>query len=280
MKAILYTRNFNEKIKEKVDVILSPQFYWIKKIEVGVSLKEAKKMAKYFFKLDEKEYIFDAFEINNQFFAIALKKDLNLKIDKKYINSIRLAQIELFNFDCIDVGNYLIKKIDDILFCFPKKNEKCININEILKNIKLSKYTFNIYNIVNIDKNILFYLISSLIIFNIFFFIKGISYKKELVKIETKKISLKKYNMPLSLYQLDSIYIALKNEDNRIIKIKKVLAFLSVKLNRFEFKKISFNKDFTLVIKTNKNLDSYFKNFNILNSKVQNNNYIIKFKYE
>jgi len=276
---VFYTKNFNENITEKVNIILSPEFYWIKKLELNVSLREAKKIAKNVFKLDDKEYIFNAFKLKNKIFVIALKKNLDLKIDKKYINSIHLAQIELYKFECIEAKECIIKKIDDILFCFPKKEDKCINIDEILKNIKLSKNTFNIYNIINIDKRVLFYLMNSLIIFNIFYFIQGISYKKELTKIETKKIALKKYNLPLSLYQLNSIYETLKTEDYKVNKIKKVLEFLSLKFRNFEFKKIAYDGNvFTLIIKTDKNLDSYFKSFNVLDSKIKNNSYIIKFK--
>ena len=278
MKVILYTKNFNKDITEKVDVILSPQFYWIKKLEMKVSLREAKKISKNLFKLDEEEYIFSAFKIDNKIFAVAVKKDLNLKIDKKYINSVRLAQIELYHFDCIDVGDYLIKKIDDILFCFPKKNETCKKIDEILNNIKLSKQSFNLFNVINVDKNILFYLISSLIIFNLFFFIEGFGYKQELTKIEKEKSALQKYNLPLSLYQLNAIYEALKNENEKQNKIKKVLSFLS-KLRNFEFQKIEFNNGvFTISIKTDKKLDGYFKNFNILSSEIKNKIYTLKVK--
>ena len=279
MKVILYTKNFNKNITEKVDVILSPEFYWIKKLEVNVSLREAKKIAKNIFKLDDKEYIFDAFKLEDKIFVVALNKNLDLKIDKKHINSIHLAQIEFFKFNCVDTKDCIIKKVDDILFCFHRRDEKCVSIDEVLKNINLSKKTFNVYNVINIDKSVLFYLIFSLIIFNLFYFIQGVSYKQELSKIEKEKISLKRYNMPLSLYQLNSIYEALKDEDNKINKIKKVLEFLSLRFRNFEFKKIDYDGNvFSIVIKTDKNLDSYFKNFNILNSKVENENYIVKFK--
>jgi len=283
LRAIFYTKNFNKTIKEKVDVILSPEFYWIKKLDMNVSLREAKKISKNIFKLNEKDYLFDAFKINNKLFVVALKKDLNVKIEKKYINSIRLAQFEFYSYDCIDIGEFIMKKIDDIFFCFPKKNEECIYVDEILENIKLSKNTFNIFNKINIDKNILFYLISSLMILNIFFFIQGFAYSTKLNNLKKIKLSLRKYNMPLTIYQLNSIYNVLKEENMKNNSIRKVLEFLSLNFRNFEFKRIEFNKDvFTVVIKTDKNLDNYFKQFHIhiLNSKLENKNYIVKFKYE
>ena len=121
MRVILYTEDFNEKINEPVDVILSPQYYWIKKIDIPIkSLKDAKKIAKSMFKLND-NYLYDAFELNGSFYAYAIDKNLNLNIDKKFINSIRLAQTELYNYDSFNVSkNHSIQKIEDLLFCFPK----------------------------------------------------------------------------------------------------------------------------------------------------------------
>jgi len=282
LKIILYTKDFNEKIKEKVDIILSPEFYWIKKIDFKIkNLKEAKKISKNLFKLPNEEYYFDAFKINDNFFVIAIKKNLDIKIEKKYINSIRLAQIELYDYECIKVRNCIMKKIDDILFCLPLKNlnEKCVSIEEILDKIKLSKHTFNIFNIINIDKEILFYIFASLLIFNVTFLMEAINYKYELNKIEKERqILSEKYNLPINNYQLNAILNDLEQEEKRIIKIKKILEYLS-KLPIKNFKKINFDsKIFTIVIESNKKLDKYFKKFKIIDSKIINNKYIIKFK--
>jgi len=279
LKVIFYTKNFNKEIKEKVDIVLSPEFYWIKKLDIDVSLKEAKKIARNIFKVDEKEYFFDAFKIDNKIFVLALKNKLDIKIDKKYINSIRIAQIEFYSFNCIKTDKCLIKKIDDILFCFPVKNENCSLLDEILKNIKLSKYTFNVFNNLNIRKNILFYLFSSLIIFNLIFLIEGIVYKNELKIIKKEKLALKNYNLPLNMYQLNAIYETLNNEDKKINEIKKVLQFLSLNFTQFKLKEIDFDGNiFTITVNTDKNLDNYFKHFHIITSGIKNKNYIVKFK--
>ena len=141
MKIVFYTKHFDKEIKEKVDVILSPEFYWINKIDLDIkSLKEAKKIAKNMFDLDKDKYIFEAIKLDNKFFAVAIKKDLNLKIDKKYINSIRLAQVELYKYEALKSKNKTLKKVDDILFCFPETNENLKSIEEAIKEIKLSKF--------------------------------------------------------------------------------------------------------------------------------------------
>ena len=83
MKTILYTKDFNKQIKEQVNVILSPQYYWIKKIDIPVKNRfTAKKIAKNIFDFDEKEYFLDAVKIKDTYFAIAINKNLKLKIPK------------------------------------------------------------------------------------------------------------------------------------------------------------------------------------------------------
>jgi len=58
---ILYTKDFNEYINESVNLILSPEFYWIKKVDIkNISLKEAKKLAPSVLKLPINEFFFDA----------------------------------------------------------------------------------------------------------------------------------------------------------------------------------------------------------------------------
>ena len=280
MKIVFYTKDFDKEIKEKVDVILSPEFYWINKIDLDIkSLKEAKKIAKNMFDLDKEKYIFEAIKLDNKFFAIAIKKDLDLKINKKYINSIRLAQVELYKYEALKSKNKTLKKVDDILFCFPETNENLKSIEEAIKEIKLSKHKIN-FDYLNLDKATIFYIFFSLIIINLFFFIQGFFYKKELNKLQEKKEYLsKRYNLPLTTYQLDSIYSSLKNQDEKIKKIKKALELFSK--TRLKFEKLEFDSKFyNIVVNSNKNLDNYFKKFIIISSKVENKKYIAKLRYE
>ena len=281
MKVILYTKDFNNKIEEKVDVILSPQFYWVKKIDIAKNIFEAKKIAKNIFKLDSNEYIYEVFKIDNKFFAFAIKKDLKLNIEKKYINSIRLAQIELYNYDCIYIDNkHAIRKIDDILFCFPSIDEECPKIEEVLKNIKLSKYKINIFNQLNIDISILVLLILSLIFLNLYPILGIISYSKEYQKIEKNFELLKKYNLPLTTYQLNSIFNSLKELDNKKKEIKKALSVFS-KSPVKNYLKISFDGEFyNIEINTTKNLNNYFSRYFKIISSSTGKIYKAKLGYE
>jgi len=277
LKTILYTKDFNEDIKEPVNVILSPQFYWIKKIDIPIkSFKEAKKLAKNLFKLDEKRYKFFALKIDKNYYAIAIEKDLKLNIDKKYIKNIYIAQSELKNFNCINVNEkYIIKKIEDLLFCFPK--EECQNnIDEILKNIKLSKNKINLLNTIEINTKNFILINLSILFIAIYFFIQGFAYKKELENIKIKQHKLfENSNLPKTTFQLKAILNNLQSKYKNIQKIKKDLEILTqTPLKKDEyFLKIKFNKDFEIEIKTNRSFDFYFKKFFNVNSTIKNGIY-------
>jgi hypothetical protein len=281
-KVIFYTKDFNENINYPVDVILSPQFYWIKKIDIPIkNIFQAKRIAKNIFDL-EGDYIFDAFKIGDTYYAIAIDKNLNLKIDKKYIKSLRIAQKELYDYDCIEVSDkYTIKKIDDIFFCFLNDGN-CPKIEKILKNIKLSNYSLSL-DVINLDKSSLIIIFISFVFIFSYFIIGIISYKKDLNLIERKKTELSKYNLPLTSFQLDAIYNNLKEIDYSQKKLRKDLEIFSrtpLRKNE-EYIKLVFDKNFYVKIKTSNNLDNYFKKyFKIIKSDFKNQIYTAKLAYE
>ena len=278
MKNILYTKNFNQNIDENVNVILSPEFYWIKKIDIPIkSLKEAKKIAQNIFDLED-HYKFDAIKIKDNFFALAIDKNLKLNIPKKYISSIRIAQTELYDFDVINLDNKHLEKIDDILFLLPSnKNGK--NLEDILTNLKLSSYKIND---LNLDKTSIIVIFSILIISMFALIINIISYKSTYNQLTQKQDNLKKYNLPLTNIQLDSILDNLKNKEYNIILLKKDLEFFSKTPLKGKF--ISLEKDnnsYKVEIKTTKNLNNYFKQrFNIKSFSFESNIYKAELSHE
>ena len=271
MRVILYTEDFNEKINEPVDVILSPQYYWIKKIDIPIkSLKDAKKIAKSMFKLND-NYLYDAFELNGSFYAYAIDKNLNLNIDKKFINSIRLAQTELYNYDSFNVSkNHSIQKIEDLLFCFPKA-DNAIDINEILPTLQLSKYKVNLFDRINIDKPLLIHIFIIFLLINISLLTNYINNKKAISKIEQEKTTLiQKKHLPKTTFQLNSIILNLQKIDTEQNRLRKNLEFITKTplKNNEKFQKLAFNKNtFSIEIKTDKSFDKYFsKKFKVVST--------------
>jgi hypothetical protein len=280
LKTILYTKFFNEEIQQPVNIILSPEFYWIKKIDIPVkSLKDAKKIAKNSFKLNEKEYFFEALKINGEFFAVAIPKNIQIDIPQKFIRSIRIAQSEFYNFECIQIDeNHFMKKIDGLLFCFPTGEENCIPLSEAINKITLSKYKFNLINRFEIDKFSLTAIVLIFLFINAAFILQGISYKKQSAEIYKRTVKILNENsLPQTTFQLDSIIENLKNKIKKQNEIRKKLKIISkTPLNKGEFfKKLSLNgNSFNLEIKTNKNLDFYFeKYFKLQNSSYKNGIY-------
>ena len=278
MKKILYTKFFNEKIEEKADVILSPEFYWIKKINAPVkSLKEAKKLSKNIFDL-EGEYIYDAFKLKDKFFAVAFNKNIKINIPQKYINSVRIAQIELYDYDCIKIDeNHYIQKFDDLLFCFPTPKQNCRDLNEILKNLKLSNKTFNLLNRFEIDKSIIILAAIIFIFVNFSLLLNAYLNKKEIKKISAKTQNiLERQNLPKTSFELNSILNTLKTAKKKQEIIKKDLEFISnLPLQKGEYvKKLSFkDNEFEITVKTKRNLDNYFKRKFQVSSSLKNGEY-------
>ena len=279
MKNILYTRNFDEKIEENVNVILSPQFYWIKKIEAPIKHKfEANQIAHNIFELNNNEYYFDAIELNNTYYAIAIRKDLKLPIDKKYIKSIRIAQCEFNNIECLNLpNNFSLQKVEDIFFCFPGHKDDCICLYNVLDKLSLSNVEFNFFNKMNISKVSATILILSFIFLFLSFIIRGISYKNTLPSIEQKLNALSQYNLPLNTYQLDSIISKLKKENNYQIKLRQYLLFIqnTPLQNKEKFLELKvYKKRFFIKILSHRNFNDYFsKKFKIISSKQYNNKY-------
>ena len=275
MRNILYTKHFDEEINENVNVILSPQYYWIKKVDIPVkSLSEAKKIAPSILKLKPEEFFFSAIKFNNQIFVIAIKKDLKLKIDKKYIKSIKIAQCEFNDYECINLpNNYSLQKIKDMFFCFPNHKDECICVDNLLEKISLSPYEFNYFNSLNISKSNLVLIFSAFVLFIISFIAKGIVYKTQLNKINNKYTELTKFNLPLNGYQLDSLIFSLENKVKYNQKIRNVLkAVQKIPLRENEYiQKISLdNNKIELSVFSKRNFDEYFNKFHFKSFKLKN----------
>jgi hypothetical protein len=271
LRTILYTKDFNENIEESVNIILSPQFYWIKKIDIPIKkVGDAKKIAVSMFKLDG-DYIYGSFKLGNNFFAYAIKKNLDLNIEKRYINSIRLAQTEFYNFDKINISNnHSIQKIDDLLFCFPKKSDG-EDIDTILENLKLSNLKINLFYSSE-DRGLMIIITTIFLLVNISLGLLIFNGYLGLKELDSKKSSLiEKNRVPATTFQLDSILMDLKQENEKQIKIRKDLQYiLKTPLRRGDkFLQLLYRDGkFFVTIKTENSFDKYFsKKFRIKSTK-------------
>jgi hypothetical protein len=257
LKAIFYTKNYKNKITKKANIILSPEFYWIKEIKANVNLIEAKKIAKNMFDLDD-SYIIDVLKINNKFYAYALKK---INIPKKYINNLYLAQ-SLDIKDCVEIDGICLKNVNGIIFQIPCNNCKKEDINNlkiISKPIKINRVEIPIL------------VIAGFLLINIAFLSAGIYYKLKKPSMQ----DLKKYNLPLTNIQLDALINELKYKIQKSNKLKEDLRYILKAPIELKYE----NKTITIISK--KNLENYLKKrFKLKTNSFKDGIYKAEIEYE
>lgn len=212
----------NMKINEtsKVDIILSPEFYWVRIFDIPVKnitqakavipalfediLEEANKLSYQVIKIKENKYLCFAY-INKKIFEAVKNSGINLSL----VNAIYFAQNECKNFRefCINDKSFLYTS-DDILVKVPNEvlNQKIV-LNDFIENINLSsnKIDIKFYNNFLSSKQIYMVLIICTIIFTINF-LKYFAYENEISKLDEKIERIKlSNNLPSSTIQIDSI---------------------------------------------------------------------------
>jgi hypothetical protein len=263
----LDTSSPNIDISKKVNIILSPSLYWVKKLSLPIEKSsEVQKLLESIFEdiLPAGDYSYSVYKENNYFIAFAYDDNLILDTLKekgikiRNVAGIYFAQKELSFIDSAtkitDTQSVFIK--DDILILLPSewvKDDEFFNINKIsLSNhtIRLSQYG---HNTSNNNKNIykigttliilISIIISELIIINTK--ISNYSIKKELLFKKAKlqatmfqnKAMLKKFNKihtkQTKIRELMSSVLSAKLQSSEvltklILKDKKLTAYYSI----------------------------------------------------
>lgn len=280
----------------KVDIILSPEFYWVRIFEIPVkNISQAKLVLPRLFedlideidnlsyqviKLEENKYLCFAY-INQKIFEAIKQSGINLSL----VNAVYFAQNE-----CKDFSQFFIQDKsflytnDGILVKVPNGIlNQSIDLEKVINNINLSsnKVSIKLYSNFLTPKQIKVALFFFLVIF-ILNFSKYFSYSKEILNIEEKIENLKKVNnLPNSMIQLDSIislnkkvsqkeiekreaiYYILSNKDFEIKNIQLQNSVLSVDFLNIDKEKINqyISNKYKIISSTSQNL--------ILNIKVQ-----------
>ncbi len=235
----------NMKIDEisKVDIILSPEFYWVRVFDIPVKnitqakavipalfediLEETNKLSYQVIKIKENKYICFAY-INKQIFEAVKNSGINLSL----VNAIYFAQNECKNFRefCVGDKSFLYTS-DDILVKVPNEvlNQKVV-LNDFIENINLSsnKIDIKFYNNFLSSKQIYMVLIICTIIFTINFS-KYFVYENEISKLDEKIERIKlTNNLPSSTIQIDSIIKANTTIAQKEINKREALFYILV----------------------------------------------------
>ncbi|MCP4971843.1 MAG: hypothetical protein GY932_14760 [Arcobacter sp.] len=255
-------------IQNKVDIIVSPEFYWVRKFEIPVKsetqarhvlptlfediINDTSSLTYQVIKLEEN--IFLCFAYNNKKIYDAIKK---LNISTSNICSIYFAQNECKEFKSFEIDNTkFMYTSEGILVKVPNSLlPDVVDLNKLLKNINLSSYKLQIklYNDVLNTKYYyyLFAVFSVLIIINIF---KYFSYSIEINDFDKKVELVKKQNkLPSSMLQVDAILKKYELKIKEDLKKREAIEYifnnrkfdlksLDIVNNRIDLEYLSSNK--------------------------------------
>ncbi len=261
------------------DVILSPQFYWVKRVSLPVSNQRgAKRLAQSIYEgsLPEGEFSYEVSKDGDEFIIIAYDKNsISSMISEKFtknakVSGIYFAQNEFSNLvGCcgIDEENSLVN-INSLIMQVPRVcTESKKEISFFLEKIKLSK---NKITLDSFESSVMslkeFYLIAaSIFILFSSFVVDWVNYGTSLTKLQDQRVEIiTKNDLPQTSMQLNSI----KGSLSKTFKTQKsirdaVFAFSKLNLKKGEYiEHISASsKEMTVVLKvSDKNREAEIKN--------------------
>ena len=262
-KKVFLTVGMKLSSEEKIDIILSPEFYWVRIFNIPVKyVSQARKIVPNFYEdiigdvIDEISYMIIKIE-EHKFLCFAYdNKKIYQAISDTGINIMNINRVYFAQTECIDFKDFFIDDKtffyteDNILVKAPKNSINSENnISENLDKIKLSPYNVDIrfYNKIISTKQIYFILVIFLIISTINF-VKSFEYSKELKNIENEKEKLRaENNLPSSSIQIDTIINEKSALISKELKKRELLEYLLSNSNfkSFKMKKNEINLLFT-----------------------------------
>jgi len=206
--------------KGRYSVILSPQFYWVKKVQLPVkSTAQAKKLAQSVFEgnLPDGDYSYEVNKVGGEFIIIAYDKE-NLSqlindyfIDEAKVDAIYFSQYEFSDLDAccaIDSDSSLVN-MGGLLIQIPRNcTDPKIRIEDLTQNRKLSRHKIKLgtFEEEAIDKKTFIFTASAVALIFSALVLESIGYKKEAAKIEEQKSRMiQKLDLPATSMQLKSI---------------------------------------------------------------------------
>lgn len=288
----------NTKIETfiKVDIILSPEFYWVRIFDIPVkNISQARDVLPTLFedvvnsvnelsyqvqKLEENKYLCFAY-CNKKIYEALKDSGINLS----FVNSVYFAQNECKDFKqfMVDDKSFLYTE-DGILVKVPNDLllEK-LDLNEYINSINLSsnKVDIKLYNNILSTKQI-YFIISVCFLVSFVNFIKIYDYKSESSIIENKINQEKEQsNLPSSILQVDAIINKYKTISNVEIQKREALDYI-LKNNNFEINSLTLEKDILIlnIKNSNKKRDEDYinKKYKIISSQINNGNLDIRIK--
>ena len=248
------TKNFKGELSKKSDLVLSPEFYWAKKVILNVKYSyEASKMApsvfdgilpdgdfRYkVFKTAKKEFVFIAYDMHNIINKLKL-----LGINMQMVNKIYALQSEFINRDVALRVNeeYGVVTNEGIVTYVPLKLLSSIvevDISDVLRQKKLSgnyiySKSFQRSSLNSKQTNQILSLLMILVLILSFDLLK-VQKERNLI-VEQKTSLIERYNLPKTGFQVKSIYNELNEIDKQQSDLNDAIKYIGeFKLSGDEF---------------------------------------------
>lgn len=286
-KKVFLSTNTKISSTNKVNIILSPELYWVRIFDIPVNnitnarhvlptlfediLTNVSELSYQVVKLEENKYLCFAY-VNKTIYEAIKKSGIALSlVENVYFAQNECVKFKEFTFD----NKSFIYSPDNILIKVPKVMlSNPIDLNENINQIELSSHKIDIklYNNVLSSKQIysILAIILCMCIINIY---KVFDYKTQSSKLDNQiEIEKKKSNLPSSMLQTNSILSKYKSIENEDIKKRDFLEYL-LSNKTFKINKIYLNKDMFFITFNSSDklrLENYIsKKYKIISSKVK-----------
>ena len=255
------TKNFDKPIVSKSNLILSPEFYWTKRVTLNVNFSyEVKKMAPSLFdgmlpsgdfeymvfKISKNDYIVTAYNLDD------IKENLKkLGISISFVDKIYLAQSEFLGNDISLKVNETcgLVSLDGVLvYTCLNFIDSDILLESVIKNKKLTKnyiYSKQLQNI-KIEPKQLNMLIWIVLLLNSVVILDIVKTYKSKNQLQVQKEDfIEKNNLPQTSFELKSMQDELQSIDKKQNDLRESIYYINkFKLNKNEsFKSIVFSKN-------------------------------------
>lgn len=293
IKKIFLCSNMKIYENSKVDIILSPEFYWVRIFDIPVkNITQAKAVLPSLFedillkvgelsyqviKLEDGKYLCFAY-INKKIFEAIKNSGISLSL----VNAVYFAQNECNDFRQFSVEDKSFLYTDDnILVKVPNEMlSQKVELNDFVENINFSsnKIDIKLYNNLLSPKQIKTVLIICSII-SVVNFSKYFIYKSEISNQEKKIEDIRSSNnLPASSIQTDSIINSNKKIAQKEINKREALSYILS--NNIDIKTISLDNDVLEINVLNmdkKKVEEYIlKKYKIVSSSISGLNLNIK----
>jgi len=230
---IFLSKTSNISIIDKVDIILSPELYWVRVFDIPIvnkneALKVVPTLFEDFLEIEKYKFYIDKIE-ENKYICFAYDEELLIKtIEDANLNLSQILNMYFAQHECVKYKTFKVRDEyflydNNILVKVPKQFIDIESIEELeVNSITLSAHKIYIDKTNQYIDNKSIYILSSIfLIISLINFTKSIGLNNQINQLSEQKINItKEYKIPSTMFELKSIIKTLERKDDKQIKIR------------------------------------------------------------